>query len=76
MARQKDFLTDQQVEAEISRLNSSDSVQLARLEQRIRYRHRQYLYTLRNLEKRGQELKRQGFDTNNLEAAIERGEII
>ena len=43
------FLTDEQVAQEIARLNQSEAVKLARLEQRIKYRKRQYLYTLRQL---------------------------
>lgn len=56
----KDFLTDEQVEKEIARLNASPLVKLARTEQRIRYRRRQYLYQLRNYEKRGRELQKSG----------------
>lgn len=50
------FLTDAQVEAEIERLNASEAVALARLEVRLRYRRRQYLYNLRDLEKKGNAL--------------------
>jgi SOS response regulatory protein OraA/RecX len=53
-------LTDEQVEAEIERLNASDAVALARLEARLRYRRRQYLYNLRNLEKQGKALMAAG----------------
>lgn len=56
----KDFLTDEQVEKEIDRLNASPLVALARKEQRIRYKRRQYLYQLRNYEKRGRELQKAG----------------
>lgn len=56
----KDFLTDEQVEKEIARLNASPLVKLARTEQRIKYRRRQYLYQLRNYEKRGRELQKAG----------------
>lgn len=52
----KKFLTDEEVEQEIERLRESDLVKLARREARIRYRRRQFLYQLRNLEKKGQEL--------------------
>lgn len=63
----KDFLTDEQVEREISRLTNSEAVKLARREQRIKYRRRQQLYTLRALEKRGQQLMAQGVTMEALE---------
>ena len=56
----REFLTDEEVEAEISRLTQSEAVRLARREQRIKYRRRQQLYTLRAYEKRGKELMKQG----------------
>lgn len=59
MARTPD-LTDGQVEMEIQRLNESPAVLLARQEQRLKYKKRQYLYTLRCLEKRGKQLMEQG----------------
>lgn len=56
----RDFLTDEEVEREIERLTKTEAVKLARREQRIKYRRRQQLYTLRVLEKRGKELMAQG----------------
>lgn len=56
----KEWLTDEQVEAEITRLKQSEYVKLARKEQRIRMKHRQTLYTLRNLEKKGKALAESG----------------
>ena len=53
-------LTDEQVEAEIERLNNSEAVKLARKELRNKYKRRQHLYTLRALEKRGKELQEAG----------------
>lgn len=50
------FLTDEQVEKEIERLRESEAVALARREARLRYRRRQFLYQLRDLEKKGQAL--------------------
>lgn len=44
----KDFLTDEQVEVEIEKLSNSEYVKLGRKEQRLKYKRRQYLYTLRN----------------------------
>ena len=56
----REFLTDEEVEAEIERLSKSDAVKLARREQRIKYRRRQQLYTLRAYEKRGKQLMAEG----------------
>lgn len=56
----REFLTDEEVEAEIERLTKSDAVKLARREQRIKYRRRQQLYTLRAYEKRGKQLMAEG----------------
>ena len=67
---QKDFLTDEQVEMEIERLNNSEEVQLAKKEQRIKYRRRQYLYQLRNYEKRGKKLKKDGVTLENMEDVL------
>lgn len=53
---EKDYLTDEQVEAEIERLTHSEHVRLARCEQRAKYRRRQYLYQLRSMERRGAQL--------------------
>ena len=55
-------MTDAQVEMEIERLTHSEYVQLARAEQRAKYRRRQYLYQLRCMEKRGMELADKGID--------------
>lgn len=63
----RDFLTDEEVEIEIERLSASPLVALARQEQRIRYRRRQYLYILRNLEKKGKQLKAQGITKEKLD---------
>lgn len=63
----REILTDEQIESEVERLTKSPYVRLARAEQRLKYRKRQYLYTLRNLEKRGMELDKEGFDPNEFE---------
>lgn len=55
------WLTDAKVEEEIAKLRESEYVALARAEERQRYRRRQYLYTLRNLEKRGKKLAEEGW---------------
>lgn len=64
-------LTDEQVEQEIARLTKSPLVALARYEQRVRYRRRQYLYTLRDLEKKGRALEKAGISREVLEAMAE-----
>lgn len=57
----KEFgLTDEQVEQEIERLRQSPLVALARREQRLRYKRRQFLYQLRDLEKKGKALEQAG----------------
>lgn len=56
----RDFLTDEQVEREIERLRESPYVKLAKTEERIRLRRRQYMYTLRTYEKKGKELAEAG----------------
>lgn len=64
----KEHLTDEQVELEIEKLRDSEYVRLARKEERIRYRRRQYLYILRNYEKKGRELAKSGITIELLEA--------
>jgi hypothetical protein len=56
----KDVLTDSQVEQEIEKLLKSPLVKLAKREQQIRYKRRQYLYQLRGYEKKGRELQAAG----------------
>lgn len=71
----KDFgLTDEQVEKEIERLTQSPLVALARREQRLRYRRRQYLYQLRDLEKKGKALEKAGISMEVLNAMYELGD--
>lgn len=68
----KDYgLTDDQVEQEIERLRQSPLVALARREARIRYRRRQYLYQLRDLEKKGKALEKAGINMEVLNAMSE-----
>lgn len=61
-------LTDEQVEKEIERLTASEAVALARYEQRLRYRRRQYLYQLRDYEKKGKALMKAGMTREVLDA--------
>lgn len=56
----REFLTDAQVEEEIERLRESPLVKLARRERRLQYKRRQFLYSLRELEKHGQKLQSAG----------------
>ena len=63
----RETFTDTQVEAEIARLLESDDVKLAKAEQRIKNRRRQYMYQLRTLERRGKELSEQGYTVENIE---------
>ena len=60
MANEK-WLSDEMVEEEIARLTQSPYVKLARAKQRQEYRRRQYLYQLRDLEKRGKKLDSEGW---------------
>lgn len=64
------FLTDEDVEREIARLTESDFVRLARKELRLKYKRRQALYQLRNLEKRGKQLAQAGITYENIEALM------
>ena len=66
----RDFLTDDQVEMEIERLLNSEDVKLAKKEQRILYKRRQYMYQLRNLEKRGCQLADKGITMDNIEEML------
>ena len=63
----REILTDEDVEVEIERLSNSAEVKLARAEQRVKYRRRQYMYTLRVLEKRGKELAEQGITIEDMD---------
>ena len=60
MMAHKNYIPDDQLDAEIDLLTHSDAVKLARLEQRIAYKKRQYLYQLRCYEKRGLQLMENG----------------
>ncbi len=71
----KDHLTDEQVELEIERLKQSPYVKLAKKEEQIRYRRRQYLYTLRGYEKKGKELAKTGITIEMLEALVKNGDM-
>ena len=66
MAEKKTVLTDEQVEEEIARLQASPLVKLARKEEYIRNRRRQYMYTLRMYEKKGAQLAADGVTLESL----------
>lgn len=63
----REFLTDEQVEKEIERLLDSPLVRLAKKEERIRMRRRQYLYSLRVYERKGRELTEAGITAEMLD---------
>ena len=56
----KEFFTDEQVDAEIERLKKSPLVKLARREEAVRHRSRQYMYQPRMYEKQGKALELAG----------------
>jgi hypothetical protein len=73
--KEKDYgLTDEQVEAEIARLNASEAVALARREIRLKYRRRQRLYSLRDLEKKGKALMAAGITREILDSMYSDGD--
>jgi hypothetical protein len=61
------MMTDEMVEEEILRLQASPLVKLARREEAIRNRRRQYMYQLRMYEKKGKALEAQGITLEELE---------
>ncbi len=73
MARSKKW-TDEQVEAEISRLKESEFVKLARKEKQLKERRRQYMWGLQYLEARGKQLASNGVTFENMEETLFGGE--
>ena len=67
----RDVLTDEQVELEIERLHESYYVKLANKERRVRNRRRMYLYSLRQLEKKGKALEESGITMEVLNGMCE-----
>ena len=63
----KEFMSDEMVEDEILRLQNSPLVKLARREEAVRNRRRQYMYQLRMYEKKGKALEAQGITLEELE---------
>lgn len=74
MARNNLKWTDEQVEAEIARLQASEYVKLAKKEQNIKYRRRQQMWTLQHMEARGKQLASEGITADNIEERLFRGE--
>ena len=74
MARNKKW-TDEQVEAEIARLNASEYVKLARKEQQIKYRRRQQMWNLQFMEARGKQLASEGITPDNMEEKLFGGNV-
>ena len=66
----KEFISDEMVEEEILRLQNSPLVKLARREEAIRNRRRQYMYQLRSMEKRGKQLTKKGITIDNIEMVL------
>ena len=63
----REFMTDEMVQEEILRLQCSPHVKLAKREEAIRNRRRQYMYQLRMYEKKGKALEAQGVTFEELE---------
>lgn len=70
-----EWLTDEEVEEEINKLQESEYVKLARKEVRLKYKRRQKLYSLRNLEKRGKHLAAEGITLETIEELILKDEL-
>lgn len=66
----REFLTDEQVVMEIERLKNNEHVKLAQKEIKLKNKQRQYLYSLRWLEKRGKQLEAEGKTRENLDRMI------
>ena len=65
------FITDAEVEKELEELKASPFVALARREQRLKYKYRQQLYQLRNLDKRGRELAAIGITIDTIDEQLD-----
>lgn len=63
----REFMSDEMVEEEILRLQNSPLVKLARREEAVRNRRRQYMYQLRMYERKGKALEAQGITMEELE---------
>ena len=63
----KEYIPDEMLDEEILRLQNSPHVKLARREENIRNRKRNYMYQLRLYEKKGKALEAQGITLESLE---------
>ena len=70
MARTNKRWTDEEVEVEISRLQESEFVKLARKEKDIKYRRKQYMWNLQFMEARGRQLASDGITVENIEERL------
>ena len=70
MARPNTKWTDEQVEAEIKRLQASEYVKLAKREQAIKNRRRQQMWNLQWMEARGKQLASDGITYDNIEKEL------
>lgn len=61
-------ITDTEVEKQIAELKESPYVKLAKKEENLRNRRRQYLYCLRNYERKGRMLAAAGITVEILES--------
>lgn len=69
------WLTDEEVEREIERLSQSEAVALARRAAALKYKRRQRLYTLRDLEKKGKAMMEAGITREILDAMYAEDEL-
>ena len=76
MKEKKVILSDEAVEQEIERLLNSDLVKLAKKEERVRNRRRQYMYSLRTYERRGRELAKAGVTIESLDSMFDECNVI
>lgn len=61
----KKYLTDEEVEQEIASLKTSEYVKLAQQANRIKYKRRQALYNLRDLEAIAEQMQKEDIDILN-----------
>ena len=66
----RDYLSDEEVEQEIERLLESPDVKLAKKDEYVKNRRRQYLYSLRSYEKKGKELAKAGITMRLLDSML------
>lgn len=63
----KEYIPDEMLDEEILRLQNSPHVKLARREENIRNRKRNYMYQLRMYDKKGKALEAQGITLDSLD---------